>query len=117
MNIQKISSAKNFGHIIIANKEYEKILKPYKDELDKLTKGYDVYINTEPPHYLYDRFLEDGSFSFDLPSVTITPYDSDNRTIPEMKFVVNPGAGEMQTEDGKAQEMIRVIKKALSLYK
>ena len=117
MNIQKISSATNFGRVIIANKEYEKILKPYADELDKLTKGYDVYIKTEPPHYLYDRFLEDGSFSFDLPSVTISPYDSDNRTIPEMKFVVNPGAGEMQTEDGQAHEMIGIIKKALSLYK
>ena len=44
MNIQKISSASNFGRVTIANKEYEKILEPYRCELDKLTKGYDVYM-------------------------------------------------------------------------
>lgn len=117
MNIQKISSASNFGRVTIANKEYEKILEPYRCELDKLTKGYDVYIKTEPPHYLYDRFLQDVSCSIDLPSVTISPYDSDNRTIPEMKFVVNPGAGEMQTEEAQAEEIINIIKKGLSLYR
>ena len=116
MNIQKINSAINFGHVTILNKEYEKSLKPYEKELNKITDGYDVCIEQEPMIYAYNKYLEENISLLNLPRITISPYDSANRTIPEMKFIVHPGAGEDQTEESQALEIIGIIKKAMSLY-
>ena len=117
MNIQKIHSAQSFGHVTIANKEYEKILKPFEKELDEITKGYDVYISQDHAIYAYNEHLDENIQLFGLPGITINPYNSANRTIPEMKFIIHPGAGEMQTEEAQAEEMIRIIKKGISLYR
>ena len=116
MNIQRISSSQNFGQVVINNPEYEKILAVHRQELNKITDGYDVYISEEPPIYFHDSYLDESLSLCGLPSVTINPYNGANRTVPEKKLVVHPGAGEMQSDEGKAQEMIRLIKKAMSFY-
>ena len=117
MKIQKINSAINFGHVTVLNKEYEKILKPYEKELNKITDGYDVYIEQEPMIYAYNKYFEENISLHQLPRITIRPYDSATRTIPEIKFIVHPGAGEYQTEKSQAKEIIGIIKKAMSFYK
>lgn len=116
MKIQPIVSTRNFGQIFIKNNEYEKILKPYEVELNNLTNGYDVYIQEEQPLYVYDKYSDDSYFLHGLPSVTINPQDSANSLIPEMKIIVYPGAGEMQGASSNAQDIIKIIKKAISLY-
>lgn len=104
----------SFGQIRICNSEYLKLLAPYKNELEKITRGYDVHIQKDDGLFdAYDLKLEKHVPLCSLPVVTITPENNFHRVIPEMKFFVHPGAGEMQSGDGQAHEMINTIKKAI----
>ncbi|MCR4880387.1 MAG: hypothetical protein K6A44_00320 [bacterium] len=120
MKISLLSKNTAFKQYIVIGKDsdnYKTILKPYDKILNRITDGFDVVIREEKgPFHVYDDLMDEYHNIYDIPVVSIKPDGNARRIITELKMYVYPGAGEMQTKGAQAREMVRVIKKGISIY-
>ena len=121
MQISAISNTQNsFGAYCVQGRDkdnYGKILEPYRKKLDNLTKGYSVIIREERGPFGIQDIAGKSHYIYDIPTVTIIPDRNATRIVPQTKLFVYPEAGDITTLSRQAKQMIKVIKRGLSLYK
>ena len=98
-------------------KSYENMLKPYNDELNKITEGYDVGIETGQSTELHDAYNDQMIGTYPT-KITIEPSkNSAYWTIPMIKLYVNHEANPCIGKQFEAEDIINTIKKGISILK
>ena len=98
-------------------KSYEKMLKPYNDELNKITEGFDVGIEMGQSLELHDAYHDQMIGTYPT-KITIEPSkNSAYWTIPLLKLYVNHEANPCLGERFEAEDIIDTIKKGISILK
>ena len=95
----------------------KRILKPYEKKLEKLTQGFDVFIEDDISLYLHNKAL-DEMVSLYGTKISISPKDkSVNRYLQKVELSVNPAAEPVLGPDIEARNIITTIKKGVDLFK
>ena len=114
MQISKIGQNENFGKLCVVNSsKYAKILKPYIGDIDKITKGYYVYIDDVSRNSSGALRVGANSHNLVYPRVTIGQ-NNEQGFVSEMSFDFNPKKDKTALGDSfLAGAIIGSIKRAI----
>lgn len=121
MKISNIAGKKiSFNRVYTTGRDANNLdhtLRPYSEELNELTKGYDVEIKTGKYMYLHDGYHDEMVPTYPT-TVSITPSrNTAYYTIPKIKLYINHAANPCLGIKAEADDIIDTIKKGIEIFK
>lgn len=97
-------------------KSYNNMLNPYSDELNRITEGFDVGIETGDSIELHDKYHDQMIATYPT-KITIEPsVNSAYWTIPKIKLYVNHDANPCIGNQYDAKDIVDTIKKGIKIF-